>query len=89
MTALHRAVIDGHADIVNVLLQAGCSVDKKDEVNQIETFPLGYEGGGGGFVWGCNVIDGHAEMAHVLFEAGHSADGKDGVNHVTVPPLRY
>ena len=45
MTALHRAVIDGHADVVNVLLQAGCSVDKKDEVNQM-TFHLGYGRGG-------------------------------------------
>lgn len=33
VTPLHRAVIDGHADVVRVLLKAGCSVDKKDEVN--------------------------------------------------------
>ena len=33
VTALHRAVIDGHADVVHALLEGGCSVDKKDEVN--------------------------------------------------------
>ena len=32
VTALHRAVIDGHADVARALLDSGCSMDKKDEV---------------------------------------------------------
>ena len=39
VTALHRAVIDGHADVVRVLLKAGCSVDNKDEVNEATVLP--------------------------------------------------
>ena len=32
VTALHRAAIDGHADVARALLDSGCSMDKKDEV---------------------------------------------------------
>lgn len=32
VTALHRAAIDGHADVARALLDGGCSMDKKDEV---------------------------------------------------------
>ena len=46
VTALHRAVIDGHADVVNVLLQAGCSLDKKDEVNKKTLNTWGMKGKG-------------------------------------------
>lgn len=33
VTALHCAIIHGHAGIVHSLLEAGCSVDETDEVN--------------------------------------------------------
>ena len=45
MTALHRAIIHGHAGIVHTLLEAGCSVDETDEVNtfmQLEVFIPGW-----------------------------------------------
>ena len=32
MTALHRAIIHGHTDVVHILLKAGCLIDQKDEV---------------------------------------------------------
>ena len=35
MTALHRAIIHGHAGVVHTLLEAGCSADETDEVNAI------------------------------------------------------
>lgn len=33
VTALHRAIIHGHAGVVHTLLEAGCSVDETDEVS--------------------------------------------------------
>ena len=32
VTALHRAAIDGHANVARALLDSGCSMDKKDKV---------------------------------------------------------
>jgi len=33
VTALHRAIIHGHAGVVHTLLEAGCLVDETDEVS--------------------------------------------------------